>query len=1013
MNRLLASIMWAAGIATLAAGIGLFTPSIADAAGDPTVAAEPTWPPKGISSRLPVTADTWLGCEGEEAKGGAGGAEKFKIKSRKEYALFDVDASSLKGKIVTGALWHFHPTSAVATAESSPALRVSVSTVAAPWVEGTATNFEPQAGSATYASPAQGKADWAYPGSTLMDAALGRGHTIWYFADATAPDEAGWQSVAVDPDVVAARVAGLSHGFMVNDDVGCTWSYIDGKFDYQLYPNHYIHSRESKKFVPYLEVWTDGEDNQAPEAIQDVAVKTDGFPAGQALVTWKTPADRGGGKTLGFNVTYTAGEKTAAMPRYLVPMAGKVGAVVRMHIQDLPLAAGQEIMLCIAPVDSAGNVGEAFSRKVKLSATPAVFPIAEADLKPFEPSTDLPEVGGLKVAVLDMLDKVEARTGKMLPDHPAGYKGGNHLWSAKQKLIRLQAARNEAVCFQVNLEGTSAGAAVKFAFEDGAAVEASVHRFDYVQVTAGGRRPRARTAAPARDAATAPAPVEPVAEYMPDVVVPLTGPLPIPAKDDPEAAAQTNASLLCEVYVPHKTAPGVKKGTLTITSAGQTLQVKVDLSVWDFTLPNQLSFVPEMNDYSAGGPTDKTVGFYKLAHEHRTCLTRLYYHWNGRVDYEPKVQDEKVDWTEWSSQFGPLFDGTAFKDLPRSGEPLDVFYLPFNENWPLDYYKYYQKAYWPENAFPQEYKTKMQQAFVDLAKMADGKGWHNTTFWFFLNGKVYNKRDGWNKGISTWVMDEPRDLQDFWALRWYGILFHQAVDPVKGKARMWVRSDVSYSPWGRNTLWGVVDTECLGGGDAQRIRMKQDEQVLWGKSAFTQYGAANHPSEPNVQPVVWSLLCWSNGAGGLAAWRAIARVEEWSKGSATALLYPQKDGSIVPSVRLKAFRQGQQMIEYLTLLGEAYNQPRFAVAGGMKQAVNLASAVRKSYEDDAGTARFEKADPTTLWMLRYRVGQMVSAKHPAYQRCIKPVITPDSGVDHLPDIGYVRVGPKVTPGKPG
>src|SRR5690606_28906866 len=121
------------------------------------------------------------------------------------------------------------------------------------------------------------------------------------------------------------------------------------------------------------------------------------------------------------------------------------GETVRMHIQDLPFGPGQEIELTIRPVDSAGNVGEAFTGQVKLSALPRVFEIAEADLKPFKPSTDLPTVGGLKVAVLDLVDKVEAKTGRMVPDHPAGYKGGNHLWTAKEKTIRLQAARNEHV----------------------------------------------------------------------------------------------------------------------------------------------------------------------------------------------------------------------------------------------------------------------------------------------------------------------------------------------------------------------------------------------------------------------------------------------------------------------------------------------------------------------------------------------------------------------------------------
>jgi hypothetical protein len=54
----------------------------------------------------------------------------------------------------------------------------------------------------------------------------------------------------------------------------------------------------------------------------------------------------------------------------------------------------------------------------------------------------LPEAGGLKVAVLDLLDKVEGKTGKLVPAHPEGYKGGNHLWSAEKRLIRLQSARD-------------------------------------------------------------------------------------------------------------------------------------------------------------------------------------------------------------------------------------------------------------------------------------------------------------------------------------------------------------------------------------------------------------------------------------------------------------------------------------------------------------------------------------------------------------------------------------------
>ncbi len=66
--------------------------------------------------------------------------------------------------------------------------------------------------------------DWAFAGSHLMDVVFGSGHTRWKIADAAAPDGQGWKAVAVDPDIVAARAAGLSFGFCLWDEVGTTWS---------------------------------------------------------------------------------------------------------------------------------------------------------------------------------------------------------------------------------------------------------------------------------------------------------------------------------------------------------------------------------------------------------------------------------------------------------------------------------------------------------------------------------------------------------------------------------------------------------------------------------------------------------------------------------------------------------------------------------------------------------------------------------------------------------------------
>ena len=950
---------------------------------DPSERIVSTWPPKGLSAKIMLSRDNWVSNVGKEAVGNNGGASRWKLKGVQECTLFDADLSSLKGKIVTGCLLHMKCVS-----PDAPALRVSVSTVATPWVEGAGSSYDEQQGSSCFASPELGKRDWAFPGSTLLDAAWGKGHTIWRFAEATAPDRGGWQAVAVEPDVVAANVAGLAHGFGAMDDVGSIWTYkAEGTFKFINFPNRFFASREQKNAAPYLEVWTDGQDKEPPAAVTDISVETADLPAGQALVKWKTPADTGGGHTLGFNVTCRAGGKEAPVPRYLIPMAGRPGDEVRMSIEDLPLSAGQEIELTIAAVDSAGNVGKSFTKAVKVSDTPAVLPITPTSLKPFEPSDKLPEVGGLKVAVIDLVDKVEAGTGKMVPDHPAGYKGGNHLWSAQRKLVRLQAARNEAVAFQVNLEGKSDAAEVRLSFPAEAGVKTRVYRFDYVQTDAGN---------------------------MPDALLPLTGALPIPAKDDPQAAGQTNASILCEIYVPHEAAAGKKPGKLTVRSGGATLDLDVELTVWDFTLPDKLSFIPELNCYGTAGPRGNALEYYRIAHEHRCCLNCLNYGWSGAVrnNAAPKIAGESFDWGEYDRDFGPLFDGSAFLDLPRKGEPLDVFYLPINEHWPMNVFKGYTKNYWADEAFTQEYKRGFIKACAEFARHSSEKKWHDTIFELYLNNKVYYKAGKKFESVSAlWCLDEPANIQDFWALRWYGILYHLGVDPVRGRARMWYRCDVSRTQFDRDMLWGVLDMEVMGGVTPQKVRMKQDEQRLWARSYSTFYGSANDPKSSNLQPVVWCLSAWADGAVGVLPWQVIGKKESWDKGEATCLFYPTETAP-VPSVRLKAFCRGQQDVEYLTLLGRVCGQPAFAVAAGMQKLVDLRGRIDKTGEADAGTIRFDKAEAISLWQLRVSVAESVSAKKPAYQRVLQPMPTPQTDMNRLPGLGYVTVAPKVPSSAP-
>lgn len=185
---------------------------------------------------------------------------------------------------------------------------------------------------------------------------------------------------------------------------------------------------------------------------------------------------------------------------------------------------------------------------------------------------------------------------------------------------------------------------------------------------------------------------------------------------------------------------------------------------------------------------------------------------------------------------------------------------------------------------------------------------------------------------------------------------------------------------------------------------------------FTEYGSGNAPRDPNSQPLIWCLKAWGHGAVGILPWQTIGAERNFTDMSRSAkgeqALFLPHDGKIIPSVRLKSFRRGQQDVEYLTLLGDVYDQPHFAIANGTAAVIDLSGKLRKRFETDAGTMYFDKANPTALWHLRVRVGEMVSAKKPPYKRVVRPMPTPNTSVNNVPDIGYVRVAPDLPSSKP-
>ena len=74
-------------------------------------------------------------------------------------------------------------------------------------------------------------------------------------------------------------------------------------------------------------------------------------------------------------------------------------------------------------------------------------------------------------------------------------------------------------------------------------------------------------------------------------------------------------------------------------------------------------------------------------------------------------------------------------------------------------------------------------------------------------------------------------------------------------------------------------------------------------------------------------------------------------------------------MRLKAYRRGQQDIEYLILLADKNGWDRDAVVHTVSKALDLTAEISMRSPEDAGQIRFQNVTNRALEELRWRVAQ--------------------------------------------
>lgn len=484
-------------------------------------------------------------------------------------------------------------------------------------------------------------------------------------------------------------------------------------------------------------------------------------------------------------------------------------------------------------------------------------------------------------------------------------------------------------------------------------------------------------------------PIEVTAYAMPLVagqVDPLVPVESLQASDSQASAAGTinfNGLPLAEqtyleIYVPKELAAGNVPFELQVGYR----RIDLTLTVRDFTLPDQLSFLAQMNCYGLPG---HEIAYYRLAHQHRTTLNQLRYNWRGRVQEgaAPVIgKDGAWDWQDWDEKFGALFDGTAFRDARRPGVPVEAFYLPLNENWPMDHEQAFQGGYWIEHAYPESYWTQFRDAASQFAQHIDRQGWRNTMFEFYLNNKVYFKRDRnnrWDACSAAWIFDEPVNTQDFWALRRFGWEFWRGIEQANlqldSSPVFTFRADISQPQWQRDLLDEVTNVEVVS-GTLRKYPQRVIKRARALQNFVYMYGSANPIGTDNANPVLWCLETWALGADGVVPWQTIGTTESWQQPDTLSLFYPTRDGP-VPSLRLKAFQAGQQLIEYLTIYSQLSGIERDALGKQLLSEYQVSGELIQVNQQDAGRSEYQRANASSVLEIRQRLASWLDDQHPA------------------------------------
>lgn len=454
--------------------------------------------------------------------------------------------------------------------------------------------------------------------------------------------------------------------------------------------------------------------------------------------------------------------------------------------------------------------------------------------------------------------------------------------------------------------------------------------------------------------------------------------------------SQRSMVVWVDQYVPYKAEealPGVYKSAITVSIGKSSKRIPVDLSVWNFALPNenrlkaslqQEGFLSSMNEKDE-------LEMYQLFKRNRIGLMDPTYQPLLKVGADKKVN---IDWRSFEKRLKKYFTGDAFtaaygyKYGPGYGEPIETFILPF------DVYGKHHTRGWPDTGTPDVEKQPANKSIYEntvkavrsyLKPMVDTQ---KTELYVYLNG-----------------LDESYGREALERMVFYGDLFHKVYPEVK------FRIDGAYDDAAMDFVHKSIDAWASHTINYNIDKVKKYQQMglrdwLYGPMLYegkvnSWVGSLTFTDLPlvNERAISWSAwkyrtyswISWGAGVNGKGGWYDPESWKDQYKSGADSdpeFTYKKINGSALyvysggivpnvngpcPSIRLKNLRNGVQEYEMMRLLKK--------LDGNSERADAIVDGVIKEPFGDKSIGNLDvwSFDARTWDESRIKMGDMIDA----------------------------------------